>query len=96
MYGPLQGAHNNLVENDVRPFAIGRKNWMFAGSPRGAKAGAIFYSLIKTAQANGTEPYVYLRYILNEIRGCKTEADYQRLFPWNIPADKLRDLKPNG
>jgi len=86
---------NNLVENDVRPFAIGRKNWMFAGSPRGAKAGAIFYSLIKTAQANGVEPYVYLRYILNEIRGCKTEADYQRLFPWNIPADKLRDLKPN-
>lgn len=87
---------NNLIENDVRPFAIGRKNWMFAGSPRGAKAGAIFYSLIKTAQANDVEPYVYLCYILNKIRSCKTEEDYQRLFPWNIPADKLRNLKPNG
>lgn len=81
---------NNLAENAIRPFTIGRKNWLFAGSPRGAKAGAIFYSLIKTAQDNGLEAYYYLRYILIRIPFCKTEEEYQTLLPWNIPADKLK------
>ena len=54
------------------------------------KAGAIFYSLIKTAQANGIEPYAYLRYILERIRECKVESDYEALLPWNIPADQLK------
>lgn len=50
---------NNAVENRIRPFAIGRKNWLFSGSPAGAKAGAIFYSLIQTCNANQIEPYLY-------------------------------------
>ena len=81
---------NNLIENDIRPFALGKKNWLFAGNPRGAKAGAVFYSLIKTAQANGIEPYAYLRYILERIRGCKVESDYEMLLPWNISVDQLK------
>lgn len=81
---------NNLAENAIRPFTLGRKNWMFAGSARGAKAGALFYSLIKTAQDNGLEAYHYLRYILKQIPFCKTDEDYQALLPWNIPAEKLK------
>jgi len=81
---------NNLAENAIRPFTLGRKNWMFAGSARGAKAGAIFYSLIKTAQDNGLEAYHYLRYLLTNIPSCKTDEEYQALLPWNIPAEKLK------
>ena len=44
---------NNLAENAIRPFVVGRKNWLFAGSPEGARAAAVFYSLIETAKANG-------------------------------------------
>jgi len=44
---------NNLVENAIRPFAVGRKNWLFSGHPRGVDASATLYSLIETAKANG-------------------------------------------
>jgi len=72
---------NNLVENAIRPFALGRKNWMFNGSPAGAKAGAIFYSLIETCKANNIEPYQYLCAMLIRIRECVIEDDYHKLLP---------------
>lgn len=72
---------NNLLENAIRPFALGRKNWMFNGSPRGAEAGAIFYSLIETCRANKIEPYKYLCAMLNQIRFCKSQDDYKKLLP---------------
>ena len=72
---------NNLTENAIRPFAIGRKNWLFMGSPSGAKAGAIFYSLIETCKASNTEPYQYLCAMLHRIRECVTEEDYRKLLP---------------
>ena len=72
---------NNLIENAIRPFALGRKNWLFNGSPAGAKAGAIFYSLIETCKANNVEPYQYLCAMLNRIRECVTEDDYRKLLP---------------
>jgi len=72
---------NNLVENAIRPFALGRKNWLFNGSPAGAKAGAIFFSLIETCKANNVEPYQYLCAMLNNIRECATEDDYRKLLP---------------
>ncbi|MDP5211319.1 IS66 family transposase, partial [Microbulbifer sp. 2205BS26-8] len=52
---------NNAAENAIRPFVIGRKNWLFSDTPRGAKASAALYGLIETAKANGLEPYDYLR-----------------------------------
>ena len=67
---------NNDIENDIRLFAQGKRNWLFKGSPRGAKAGAIFYSLIKTAKANQLEPYQYLRYMLNKLPLCQSREDY--------------------
>lgn len=75
---------NNLIENAIRPFALGRKNWMFMGSPAGAKAGAIFYSLIETCKANNIEPYKYFCAMLHKIRLCQTDEDYQKLLPQNI------------
>ncbi len=75
---------NNKIENLIRPLALGRKNYLFMGSPEGAKAGAIFYSLIATCTANDIEPYKYFCTILQKIRLCKTEDDYRKLFPKNI------------
>ncbi len=72
---------NNLLENAIRPFAVGRKNWLFMGSPSGAKAGATFYSLIETCKANDLEPYQYLCTMLHRIRDCVTEDDYRKLLP---------------
>lgn len=75
---------NNLLENAIRPFALGRKNWLFMGSPSGAKAGAIFYSLIETCKIHNVEPYKYLCAMLHKIRFCKTDDDYRELLPQNI------------
>ncbi len=75
---------NNWVENNIRPFAVGRKNWLFAASPRGANASALFYSLILTCKANDVEPFAYFNYMLNRIPDCKTEDDYRALLPYNI------------
>ncbi len=72
---------NNLIENAIRPFALGRKNWLFNASPSGARAGAILYSLIETCKANNIEPYQYFCTMLNRIRLCVTEDDYRQLLP---------------
>ncbi len=72
---------NNIAENAIRPFALGRKNWLFQGSPKGAKAGATFYSLIETCKANNIEPYQYFCAMLHRIRFCKSQEDYQALLP---------------
>ncbi|MBM7615151.1 hypothetical protein JOC73_001713 [Alkaliphilus hydrothermalis] len=55
---------NNIAENSIKPFTVGRKNWEFCGSPEGAKASASVYSLVETAKACGLNPYKYLEYIL--------------------------------
>jgi len=81
---------NNRIENDIRPFALGKNNWLFAGSPRGARAGAIFYSLIATCKANAIDPFAYLNYLLNHLRACRDEADYKALLPFNIDPALLK------
>lgn len=75
---------NNGIENQIRPFAVGRKNWLFSGSPRGAHASALFYSLIATAIANECNPFDYLRHLCENIRLCKTPDDYIQLLPFNL------------
>lgn len=75
---------NNLIENLIRPFALGRKNWMISGSPRGAHAAALFYSLIATAKANGFNPFDYLNTLFERIRSCRTPDDYKLLLPFNL------------
>ena len=72
---------NNAAENAVRPFVVGRKNWLFAGHPRGAEASATFFSLIETAKANGLEPYAYLRYLFENLPLIENEDEYRSLLP---------------
>jgi len=77
---------NNAAENALRPFVVGRKNWLFAGHPRGAEATAIFFSLIETAKANRLEPYAYLKYVFERLP-LTDEKDYRRLLPGNVDRD---------
>ena len=74
---------NNAAENAIRPFVVGRKNWLFAGHPRGADASATFFSLIETAKANNLEPYAYLKYIFEQLPQT-AESGYPKLLPINI------------
>ena len=83
---------NNLIENAIRPFVLGRKNWLFSGNPRGAKASATLYSLIETAKANGLEPYHYLRFLFEKLPLAKTQDDYKALLPQYLDREQLKNL----
>ena len=86
---------NNPCENAIRPFVIGRKNWLFSDSQAGAHASALIYSLIETAKANGQEPSLWLTEVLSELPYAQTADDYDRLLPWNIhPKDLAINPKP--
>ena len=80
---------NNAAENAIRPFVVGRKNWLFSGTPEGAEASALLYSLIETAKANGLEPYAYLRYIFGRLPLASSLEEYEVLLPWNITPAQL-------
>lgn len=75
---------NNAAERAIRPFAIGRKNWMFSKSQAGAKASANLYSLVETAKANGLNSYEYLKLIFKELPNAKCVEDIERLLPWQV------------
>ena len=75
---------NALAENAIRPFAVGRRNWLFSDTPRGARASATCYSLIESAKANGLEPYAYLHHVLQHIAAADTLEKIEALLPWNM------------
>lgn len=89
---------NNSAERAIKNFAVGRRNWLFAKSIRGADASAIVYSITETALLNGIKPYLYLTYILDEIPKMgsfpKTE-ELDRLLPWSdqLPEGFRTELK---
>jgi len=72
---------NNLAENAIRPFVVGRKNWLFAGNPDGARAAAVFYSLIESAKANGWKAHDYLTHLFENLPLAQTEEEYRKLLP---------------
>ncbi|MGX5793171.1 IS66 family transposase [Pseudomonas sp. E2-15] len=74
---------NNAAERAIRPFVIGRKNWLFSDTPKGAKASAQLYSLVETAKANGHEPYAWLLHALERLPMAISVEDYEALLPWN-------------
>ena len=71
---------NNLVENAIRPFVLGRKNWLFSGSPDGAFASAFWYSFLQTTKANGKDSYKVLLHFLKSLPLCQTPQDCEKLF----------------
>jgi transposase len=83
---------NNIAENHVRPFAVGRKNWLFAGHPNGAEAGATLFTLIETAKACGLEPYWYLRFLFQKLPLAQSEEDFKALLPQKVSRGQLARL----
>ena len=78
---------NIMAENAIRPFAIGRKNWLFADTRKGAEASAACYSLIETAKANNLAPQAYIKHILDHIATADTLEKLELLLPWNVKLD---------
>jgi transposase len=76
-------AHNNYVENLIRPFSQGRRVWLFANNPFGARASANLYSLVATARANGIEPCAYLNFLFENLPAAETVEALEALLPWN-------------
>jgi len=72
-------------------YAVGRRNWLFADTPRGAQASATIYSLIETAKANGLEPYTYLRHVLQHIATADTVEKMEALLPWNVNLSEAQE-----
>ena len=75
---------NNPCENAIRPFVVGRRNWLFADTVGGATASANLYSLIETCKANGIDPYRYLVGLFRAVPLAKTADDYEVLLPWRL------------
>jgi hypothetical protein len=75
---------NNACENSIRPFVIGRRNWLFADTVAGANASANLYSLLQTCAVNGVDGYRYLRALLVALPKAQTVDDYEALLPWAI------------
>lgn len=75
---------NNLSENSIRPFIVGRKNWLFSDTPKGAEASATVYTMVEMARAHGLNIYKYLKYLLERLPGTKmTDSALSKLSPWN-------------
>ena len=81
---------NNGAENAIRPFVVGRKNWLFSTSVKGVNASANLYSLIETAKANGLEPYAYLRHLFTALPKAETVESIEALLPGNFSEDQVR------
>jgi transposase len=77
---------NNRAERSIKPFVIGRKNWLFCNTPKGAKASAVIYSIIETAKENGLNPYAYLNYLFEKLPNLESrdDATLDQLLPWNV------------
>jgi transposase len=79
---------NNRIENHIRPFAIGRKNWMFSATAKGAEASALLYTLVSTARANNVAVNAYLLHLLQELpkryAQNRRQPDLTEFLPWNF------------
>lgn len=77
---------NNICERAIRNFTIGRENWLFSASPKGAEASATIYSIIETCKANGLEPYTYLTYLFEKLPNLDFKIHpelLQQVMPWS-------------
>lgn len=77
---------NNTAERAMRSIAVGRKNWMFAGSDKGGDSAAVIYTLIETAKLNDVNPWKYLKKLLEIIQDYNSHK-IQDLLPWNLKLD---------
>ena len=81
---------NNLSENAIRPFTVGRKNWLFSESPEGAKASATVYTIVEMAKAHNLNIYKYLTYLLEQRPSTDWNDDqFEKLAPWSSEVQAL-------
>jgi len=78
---------NNLTEQEIKPFVIARKNFLFCSSVDGAEALCMHFGFIRTAKLHGLDPYHYYVLLLKNIPLCNSVEDYEKLLPWNIKSD---------
>ncbi len=75
---------NNLSENSIRPFTVGRRNWLFNDTPEGADASAIVYTMVEMAKAHNLNIYKYLNYLFEHLPETKmTDSELSKLAPWD-------------
>ncbi|MBX7123998.1 MAG: transposase domain-containing protein [Opitutaceae bacterium] len=75
---------NNLCKNAIRPFVVGRRNWLFADTVAGAQASANLYSPVETCKANTIAPYQYLLQLFRTLPRAQTADDFEALLPWPL------------
>ena len=75
---------NNRAERAIKPFVIGRKNWMLSNTRSGARSSAVLYSLVETAKANGLVPFDYLMQVFTQLPTLADDSELASLLPWNI------------
>ena len=80
---------NNAAERSIRPFVLGRKNFLFSGSPRGAAASCNLFSIIETAKQNRMNPYAYLYYLLSRLPEIRSTGQWQTLLPSELDPDEI-------
>lgn len=80
---------NQLVENCIRPFALGRKNFLFCITPQGAEASALYFSLIESCKKLDMDSHKYLTYVFNKGGGCKSDADWDALVPGRVDISEV-------
>jgi transposase len=83
---------NNAQENAIRPFCVGRKNWLFADTVGGANASANLHSLLQTCHVNGVDGYRYLAALLVALPNAKSIEDYEALLPWRLMPRTQRSM----
>jgi len=81
---PYLTPDNNACENAIRPFVLGRKNWLFCQSVGGAKSSCGMFTLIETAKQNGLVPREYFTALFEKAPYASTLEDWDKLLPWNI------------
>ncbi len=76
---------NNRSERSIKPFVIGRKNWLFSNTPKGAKASATIYSIVESAKENGLNPFSYLQYLFEKLPNIdiQDQSAIDELLPWS-------------
>jgi transposase len=84
---------NNRSERAIKPFVIGRKNWLFHGNDVGAKAGSILFSLIETCKNHQVDVFSWLKYVLANIHQAHTMDELELLLPYNINPELLKDMR---
>lgn len=84
---------NNRSERAIKPFVIGRKNWLFNTSTKGADASSILFSLVQTCKEHGVDVFAYFKFALESVAKCNNEHDIQLLLPYNVNPDLLKSQR---